>query len=61
MLGISTKRRVSALWPAESRVCQSIRDSLRVATGQRMEFNSVVTTAGFRVDAVAFERLEHTI
>ena len=27
-----------------------------------MEFNSVaITTAGFRVDAVAFERLEHTI
>ena len=50
------------LWPAESRVCQSIRDSLRVARGQRMEFNSVaITTAGFRVDAVAFERLEHTI
>ena len=38
------------------------RTRLWVAGGQRMEFNSVaITAAGFGVDAVAFERLEHTI
>ena len=55
MLGISTKRRVSAC-PAESRVCQSIGNSLWITGGQRMEFNSAaIATAGFGVDAVAFE------
>ena len=57
VLGISTKRRVSASGP---RRVECARAS-SVAGGQWVELDSeAIAAAGFGVNAVAFERLEHT-
>ena len=55
------RRRVPNQGQPRGRVCQNVGNSLLVAGGQRVEFNSEATAAaGFGVNAVAFERLEHT-
>ena len=60
VLEISTKRRISACGP--QRVECAKASAIESQEVQRMEFNCVaIATASFRIDAVSFEWLEHTL
>ena len=61
VLGISPRRRVSACGPRGVEFGRTSAIAGLLQEAKRLEFNSeAVAAAGFRVDTVAFERLEHT-